>query len=69
MIESVNYQLRKVTRNRGHFPNERAALKLLYLAIRNINTKRGGPQGTNTQGWNACINQLAIRYPGRLPIN
>ena len=66
MIESVNYQLRKVTKNRGHFPNERAALKLLYLAIRNINTKRGGPQGTNTQGWKACINQLTIRYPGRL---
>lgn len=68
MIESVNYQLRKVTRNRGHFPNERSALKLLYLAIRNINTKRGGPQGTNTQGWKACINQLAIHYPGRLPL-
>ena len=68
MIESVNYQLRKVTRNRGHFPNERSALKLLYLAIRNIDTKRGGPQGTNTQGWKACINQLAICYPGRLPL-
>lgn len=68
MIESVNYQLRKVTKNRGHFPNERSALKLLYLAIRNINTTRGGPQGTNTQGWTACINQLSIRYPGRLPL-
>lgn len=68
MIESTNYQLRKVTKNRGHFPNERSALKLLYLAIRNINTTRGGPQGTNTQGWKACINQLAIRYPGRLPL-
>ena len=68
MIESINYQLRKVTKNRGHFPNERSALKLLYLAIRNINTTRGGSQGTNTQGWKACINQLAIRYPGRLPL-
>ena len=68
MIESVNYQLRKVTKNRGHFPNERSALKLLYLAIRNINTQRGGPQGTNTPGWKACINQLAIRYPQRLPV-
>ena len=68
MIESVNYQLRKVTKNRGHFPNERSALKLLYLAIQNINTQRGGPQGTNTPGWKACINQLAIRYPQRLPV-
>lgn len=39
MIESINYQLRKVTKNRGHFPNERAALKLLYLAVRNITTE------------------------------
>ena len=61
-------QLRKVTKNRGHFPNERAALKLLYLAVRNITTTRGGTAGTGTQGWTECINQLAIRYPGRLPL-
>jgi putative transposase len=30
-IESINYQLRKVTKNRGHFPND-AAIKLLHLA-------------------------------------
>lgn len=68
MIESINYQLRKVTKNRGHFPNERAALKLLYLAIRNITTKRGGEAGTGTWGWTACLNQLAIYFPGRLTI-
>lgn len=68
MIESINYQLRKVTKNRGHFPNERAALKLLYLAIRNITTKRGGEAGTGTWGWTACLNQLAIYFPGRLNI-
>lgn len=39
-IESLNYQLRKVTRNRGHFPNDAAAVKLLWLAIRNIEDKR-----------------------------
>jgi transposase-like protein len=68
MIESINYQLRKVTKNRGHFPNERAALKLLYLAIRNITTERGGETGTGTWGWTACLNQLAIHFPGRLPV-
>lgn len=68
MIESINYQLRKVTKNRGHFPNERAALKLLYLAVRNITTKRGGEAGTGTWRWKACLNQLAIYFPGRLPI-
>ncbi|WP_103021785.1 IS256 family transposase, partial [Mycobacterium avium] len=35
-IESLNYQLRKVTKARGSFPSDAAAMKLLYLAIRNI---------------------------------
>jgi putative transposase len=68
MIESINYQLRKVTKNRGHFPNERAALKLLYLAVRNITTERGGEAGTGTWGWTACLNQFAIYFPGRFQI-
>lgn len=54
-IESLNYQLRKIIKNRGHFPNDAAAVKLLWLAIRNIEDKRarerakeaGTPQGTN----------------------
>jgi transposase-like protein len=39
-IESLNFQLRKVTKNRGHFPNEAAAVKLLWLAICDIEDKR-----------------------------
>ena len=39
-IESLNYQLRKVIKNRGHFPNDTAAIKLLWLAICNIEDKR-----------------------------
>lgn len=39
-IESLNYQLRKVTKNRGHFPNDTAVIKLLWLAICNIEDKR-----------------------------
>lgn len=39
-IESLNYQLRKVTKNRGHFPNDTAVVKLLWLAICNIEDKR-----------------------------
>ena len=35
-IESLNYQLRKVSKNRGHFPNDAAVVKLLWLAICNI---------------------------------
>ena len=34
--ESMNARLRKVTRNRGQFPSEQAALKVLYLAVRNL---------------------------------
>ena len=39
-IESLNYQLRKIIKNRGHFPNDAAAVKLLWLAIRTIEDKR-----------------------------
>jgi putative transposase len=39
-IESLNFQLRKVTKNRGHFPNDDAVVKLLWLAICNIEDKR-----------------------------
>jgi putative transposase len=39
-VESLNYQLRKIIKNRGHFPNDEAVVKLLWLAIRDIEDKR-----------------------------
>ena len=39
-IESLNYQLRKIIKNRGHFPSDDAVVKLLWLAICNIEDKR-----------------------------
>jgi len=39
-IESLNFQLRKVTKNRAHFPNTESAVKLLWLAICNIEDRR-----------------------------
>jgi len=76
-IESINYQLRKVTKTRGQFPNDVAAYKLLYLAICDIElrtTTRGGnkdkkllQRGANTQHWKDALNHFAIIYPGRLP--
>jgi putative transposase len=39
-IESLNYQLRKVTKARGHFPGDDAVVKLLWLAIVNIEDRR-----------------------------
>jgi putative transposase len=76
-IESANYQLRKIIKNRGHFPDDDAAIKLLYLGIRNITgrhidgeglTLQRGERGTGTLGWKRALNALAVRFGDRLPI-
>lgn len=66
LVESINFQLRKVTKTRGHFPTDAAALKLLRLAARNISDKRGGDLGTGTWGWKQALNAFEIHFPGRL---
>ncbi|WP_007510736.1 IS256 family transposase [Pseudofrankia saprophytica] len=66
-IESMNFQLRKITKNRGHFPDRDAAMKLLYLGLRNISSHRGGESGTGTHGWKVALNSLVNLFPGRLP--
>jgi putative transposase len=66
MVESINFQLRKVTKTRGHFPTDQSALKLLRLGARNISDKRGGDLGTGTQGWQIALNAFDIHFPGRL---
>ncbi|WP_232304089.1 IS256 family transposase [Pseudofrankia sp. DC12] len=66
-IESMNFQLRKITKNRGHFPDRDAAMKLLYLGLRNISSQRGGESGTGTHGWKIALNTLVNLFPGRLP--
>jgi putative transposase len=60
-IESVNAQLRKIIKTRGHFPNDDAATKLLWLAIRNITVK----WGTATHDWTAAMQQFAVLYEDR----
>ena len=67
-IESINFQLRKISKNRGHFPDKDAAMKLLYLGLRNISSERGGESGTGTQGWKIALNTMTRLFPGRLPI-
>ena len=58
-LESVNYQLRKVTRNRGHFPNDDALIKLLYLAIRKMERHgRRGMGGNSAYSWTQALNQF-----------
>ena len=48
-IESLNYQMRKVTKTRGHFPNDISAVKLLWLAICNIEDKRARERAKKIQ--------------------
>lgn len=67
-IESINFQLRKITKNRGHFPDKDAAMKLLYLGLRNISSERGGFSGTGTYNWKVALNTLARLFPGRMPL-
>jgi putative transposase len=47
-IESLNYQLRKIIKNRGHFPNDEAVVKLLWLAICDIEDKRARQRAKET---------------------
>ena len=68
MIESVNYQMRKASKTRGHFPDDESALKLLRLIARDITTTRGGDAGTGTWGWTQALNAFEIHFPGRLNI-
>jgi transposase-like protein len=57
-IESLNYQLRKVTKNRSTFPNDDAIFKILYLAIRNASEKWTLP----IRNWGMALNQFAIIF-------
>ena len=69
MIESINAQLRKVTRNRGHFPSDEALMKVLYLACKEMGrTTTRINNGRGNGGWYAAINQFDIMFPGRLDL-
>jgi len=59
-VESLHMSLRKVTKNRGSFPSEEAAFKLLYLALRNA-----GKRWRAVQGWREAMRQFEMIYPGR----
>lgn len=63
-VESLNRQLRKIIKTRGHFPSDQAALKLLYMAIHRAQKKWGAP----FREWNQSYMQFAIYFEGRLPV-
>jgi len=60
-IENINSQLRKIIKTRGHFPNDDAATKLIWLALRNITAD----WGRAAHDWKTAMNQFAILYEDR----
>ena len=60
-VESVNAQLRKIIKTRGHFPSDEAATKLIWLALKNITAD----WHRAAQHWKAAMNQFAILYEER----
>jgi putative transposase len=61
-IEALNRQLRKAIKTKGHFPNEEAAKKLIYLAITNA-----VPAWTRTRNWTTALLAFKIHFGDRLP--
>jgi putative transposase len=61
-IEALNRQLRKAIKTKGSFPNEDAARKLVYLALKNA-----VPQWTKTRNWTAALLAFKIHFGDRVP--
>jgi putative transposase len=64
-IESLNASVRKAVRNKGHFPSDQAATKLIWLALRNITANWKRPP----IAWQAAKAQLAIQFGARFVFN
>jgi len=60
-IESLNMQMRKIIKTRGHFPTDEAAIKLLWLALRNVLAK----SVRSAFDWKRAMNQFAILFGER----
>jgi putative transposase len=63
-IESLNMSMRKIIKMRGSFPNDDAAFKLLYLALRNASKKWTMP----VQNWREALNRFSILWPERISV-
>ncbi|WFB88428.1 MULTISPECIES: IS256 family transposase [Streptomyces] len=64
-IESVNARIRRAVKGRGHFPNETAALKCVYMAILSLDPTGKG-QARWTMRWKTALNAFDITFDGRL---
>lgn len=61
-IESLNYSLRKILKNRGAFPSDESIYKVLYLGLQNVAKKWSLP----IRDWKAALNQFVILFPERM---
>ena len=64
-IESLNARFRRAIRHRGHFPNEQAAMKILYLVATAKRKNRENMTG-KTNGWKTILNTLTVHYGDRI---
>lgn len=62
-IESLNFSLRKVTKNKSSFPDDDSIYKIMYLAIKNASTR----WTMSIKDWGLAVNQFAILFDGRVP--
>jgi putative transposase len=60
-VESLHMSLRKIIKTRGSFPSEEAAIKLLYLALRNVIRK-----WDTVQSWKQALNHFEILWGDRI---
>jgi putative transposase len=67
-IESLNARFRRAVRHRGHFPNEQAALKVLYLVATQKRPNRENLSG-KINGWKSILNALTVHYGDRITNN
>lgn len=67
-IESLNARFRAATRQRGSFPDETAALKVLYLQVQRREKNKTGPTGRINR-WRPILNVLTLTYGDRLGLN
>jgi putative transposase len=63
-IESLNFSLRRITKARGSFPSDEAAIKLLFLGLRSITKRWSMP----VHDWKAALNQFSMLFADRMPL-
>lgn len=65
-VEALHARFRRAIRARGHFPNEQAAIKCLYLVVRSLDpTGKGRKRWMNR--WKPALNAFAITFADRMP--